>query len=49
MKFVGKVVVPVAGAVVSIVMPAVAPIVAPIAGVASKGIEFVSDHICSVM
>ncbi|XP_068757929.1 guanylate-binding protein 4-like [Montipora capricornis] len=48
-KFVGKVVVPVAGIVVSAVIPVVAPIVAPVAAVAGKIIEFVSDHICSLM
>ena len=49
MKFVGKVVVPVVGTVVSAVIPAVAPIVLPTAAVASTAIEYISDHICSVM
>lgn len=49
MKFVGKVVVPAVGTAVSAVVPVVAPIVAPIAAVASVAIDFLSDHICSVM
>ena len=49
MKFVGKVVVPTVGTVVSAVIPAVAPIVAPMAAAASVAIDFLSDHICSVM
>ena len=49
MKFVGQIVVPAVGTVVSLVVPAVAPIVAPVAAVTGKAIEFVSDQFCSVM
>ena len=45
LKFVGKVVVPIAGIVVSAVIPAVAPIVAPITAAVGK----IAEHICCVM
>ncbi|XP_068736206.1 guanylate-binding protein 6-like isoform X3 [Montipora capricornis] len=48
LKVVGKIV-PIAGLGVSAVLPPVAPIVAPVTAVAGKAIEFVADHVCSVM